>query len=92
MSEKTNRLLEQASELVSLDEFDEALNIYTKILKINPNNIGALIDKAVTLQRIGKNSQALKLFERALKIQPTNIDGLIGMGSVLHGQKKFSDA
>ena len=43
MSEKTNRLLEQASELVSLDEFDEALNIYTKILKINPNNIGCLL-------------------------------------------------
>ena len=110
MSEKTNRLLEQASELVSLDEFDEALNIYTKILKINPNKEMELnklmevdkdyaekfykkgIVKVVHLLRIGKNSQALKLFERALKIQPTNIDGLIGMGSVLHGQKKFSDA
>ena len=47
---KTNRLLEQASELVSLEEFDEAFDIYNKILKKEPKNISALIDKAVTLQ------------------------------------------
>ena len=56
--QKTNRLLEQASELASLEEFDEALGIYDKILKKEPKNVSALIDKAVTLQRIGKNSLA----------------------------------
>ena len=32
----TNRLLEQASELVSLEEFDEAFDIYNKILEEEP--------------------------------------------------------
>ena len=80
---KTNRLLEQASELVSLEEFDEAFDIYNKILKKEPKNISVLIDKAVTLQRIGKNSQAFILFNRALKIETENIDALIGKGSIL---------
>ena len=58
--QKTNRLLEQASELASLEEFAEAFAIYDKILKKEPKNISALIDKAVTLQRIGRNSQGSK--------------------------------
>ena len=72
--QKTNRLLEQASELASLEEFAEAFAIYDKILKKEPKNISALIDKAVTLQRIGRNSQALTLFNRALKLEVDNID------------------
>ena len=66
MVQKNNILLEQASELVSLEEFDEALHIYNKVLRSDPSNTSALIDKAATLQRIGKNHQALKLFDRAL--------------------------
>ena len=73
MIQKNNILLEQASELVSLEEFDEAFHIYDKILSIDPKNISALIDKALTLQRIGKNSHAVKLFDKALKIEPKNI-------------------
>ena len=62
MSQNIRRLLEIASDLASQDEFNEALHIYNKILKDNPKNVSALIDKAVTLQRIGKNPQAIKLF------------------------------
>ena len=71
-------LLEQASELVSLEEFDEAFHIYNKILRDDPKNINALIDKGVTLQRVGKNIQSIKYFDKALKIKPKNIDGMIG--------------
>ena len=78
MPQNIEMLLENASELVSLDEFDEALLIYDKILTVNPKNVYALIDKAITLQRIGKNYESIKLFNRALKIQPKNVDGLIG--------------
>ena len=49
MSQNIRRLLEIASDLASQDEFNEALHIYNKILKDNPKNVSALIDKAVTL-------------------------------------------
>ena len=54
-------MLEQALDLAEEQEYDEAILIYNKILKINPNNMNAIIDKATTLQRLGKNSLALTL-------------------------------
>ena len=63
-------MLEQALDLAEEQEYDEAILIYNKILKINPNNMNAIIDKATTLQRLGKNSLALTLYERALKNEP----------------------
>ena len=36
MKQNVDRLLEQAHELVLFEEFDEALNIYNKLLTINP--------------------------------------------------------
>ncbi len=57
-------LLEQASELVSLEEFDEAFHIYNKILRDDPKNINALIDKGVTLQRVGKTSNRLNILTK----------------------------
>ena len=52
MEQNIGRLLEQAHELVLFEEFDEALNIYNKLLTINPKNVSTLIDKAVTLQTV----------------------------------------
>ena len=68
MVEKIIELLEHISELTLLEEYDEVLDLYDKILRIDPKNIIALIDKAVTLQRMGKNSLALKLFNNAYKL------------------------
>ena len=52
-------MLESAADLCDQQEFLEAVKIYNKILDADPENIGALLDKASTLQRIGDNKKSL---------------------------------
>ena len=54
-------LLEQASELVSLEEFDEAFHIYNKILRDDPKNINALIDKGLLNNELQKTANRLNI-------------------------------
>ena len=82
-------MLEQASDLAEDQEFEEALLVYDKILKSDPKNISAMLDKAATLQRLGKNSQSFQLYDSVLKEDPKNLDALIGKGTLLHSKSKF---
>ena len=87
MTTKIKQLLQDASALALSEEYQEALILYDKILKIDPKNLDALTDKATTLQRIGKNSEALDYYQKVLQVNPKNIDALIGKGASLHAQK-----
>ncbi len=81
MDNKFQKMLEQASDLAEEQEFEEAILLYDKILKKEPKNIPALLDKAVTLQRMGKNSQSFQLYEYVLNQDTKNLDALIGKAS-----------
>ena len=85
-------LLEQAQELCELGEFNQAILIYDRILKKDPNNISALIDKGVTLQRLEQNESSLECLKIALSIEPGNIDALVSIGATLHAMKEFNTA
>ena len=69
-------MLAQAFELCEDGDYLEALKIYDSVIKKNPKNIQAIIDKAVTLQNIGRLKQSIKLYDKALQIDPSNIDAL----------------
>jgi len=64
--QKTNRLLEQASELASLEEFAEAFAIYDKILKKEPKNIK---DMTTVLNKI-KHKKMYWALQRCLEAVP----------------------
>ena len=85
-------LLEQAHELCELGEFNQAILIYDRILKKEPNNISALIDKGITLQRLEQNESSLECLKMALSIEPGNIDVLVSIGATLHAMKEFNAA
>jgi tetratricopeptide (TPR) repeat protein len=59
---------------LQLEFFDEALLAYTNSININPNQIGALFNRAIVKNKLGKKSQALEDYDAALKIDPNNLD------------------
>lgn len=51
-------------------EYDKAISQFNKVLKIDPNNIDALYNKANTLSKTEKFRQAIPLYQQVLKLDP----------------------
>ena len=65
-------LLNNAYELSEVGKYTEALKFYDKVLEIEPNNLGAIIDNGVTLQNLGFLRKAIEMYERALILDGEN--------------------
>ena len=87
-----SEMLEKASKLCEDEKYTQALKYYENILRIESNNVVAIIDYGVTLQNLGLHRHALEMYDRALTIQPKNLVALINKGSVLHTLQKYSEA
>ena len=82
----------KANDCLDDENFLEAVEFYDLILKIDPINISALIDKGVTLQILGRIKLSIRSFDKALELSPKNIDALINKGSALHLSEQYFDA
>ena len=87
-----DELFAKANSCVDDENYLEAIEFYNLILKIDPKNISALIDRGVTLQIIGRIKLSIRSFDNALELSPKNLDALINKGSALHLDEKYLDA
>lgn len=87
-----DELFAKANSCVDDENYLEAIEFYNLILKIDPKNISALIDRGVTLQIIGRIKLSIRSFDKALELSPKNLDALINKGSALHLDEKYLDA
>ena len=71
LNEEVNALFLQANVCLDNEDFSESIKFYDLILKIDSNNIPALIDKGTTLQILGRIKLAIRCFDKALEISPT---------------------
>ena len=92
LSLKLVELFLKANDCIDDENFLEAIEFYNLILKIDPKNISALIDKGVTLQILGRIKLSIRCFDKALELSPKNIDALINKGSALHLSEQYFDA
>ena len=92
LNREVTRLFLQANNCLENEDFSESIQFYDLILKIDPKNTSALIDKGTTLQILGRIKLAIRCFNKALNISPDNVDALINKGSALHSSKKYLDA
>jgi hypothetical protein len=65
-----DNLLSEGMDFFGKEEYDKAILQFDKILKIDPNNVDALYNKANTLSRTGKFGTAIPLYEQVLKLDP----------------------
>jgi len=80
----SDQLLTEAFECVEDGNYADALKLYNLVLRHDPANIRALVDKGVTLQNMGRIKSALVSYDEALSISPDNIDAWINKGAALH--------
>jgi len=92
MEKKFMKLFEDAFDYCEEGNYLQALKCYDEILTIEPQNIGALIDKGTTLQNLGKLKTSIKFYDKALSLNRNNLDALVNKGSALHSLGLFSQA
>ena len=77
----------------NLGNYEQALQCYDNILKIDSKNIDIQYQKANTLEKLEKYDEALKLFDELLKSQqPNNIEILNKKGHILYILRRYEEA
>jgi tetratricopeptide (TPR) repeat protein len=86
-----NTLLKEGVALNDAGKYAEAIAKYEEILKVDPNNMTALYEKAFTLTAWGKPDEAIPCFE---KIIATNNDptAYVGLANIYDNKGDFEKA
>jgi tetratricopeptide (TPR) repeat protein len=64
-------------------EYDQAIQLYDEIIKIDPFNVNALMNKANALDHMGNHTEALTWYDSALNIDPDNAETWYNKGVTL---------
>jgi len=92
MNSKEKVLICKGIDRVKQGRLDEALELYDKVLELNPANTEAWNNRGVTLFRMGRLEEALECSNRALEIEPNNLEALRNMGFILKTMGRFDEA
>ena len=75
---KKNLTLEEIYDLAlqyhKKENYIDAINLYNKILEIEPNHFGSIVNLGVVLSTIEKYDLAKPLLEKAIEINSNNVD------------------
>ena len=66
--EQIEELFIEAAKILTLGDFDKALELFEKVLELDSNHVKALEAKAVILMQKERIDEAQEVIERALKI------------------------
>jgi tetratricopeptide (TPR) repeat protein len=77
---------------LQLEFFDEALLAYTNSININPNQIGALFNRAIVNEKLGNLNEALNDYDTALKLDPNNLDIYQNKSAIFEDLGEFESA
>ena len=87
--QKLNKMLSAGLIALRQNKNNEALQIFEKILEIDPTNSMAWNNKGVALRKLKKIEEAIECFNKALSIEPKLIRAMINKARALKMQKKF---
>ena len=74
------------------NKFEEAQDLYSQVLKINPIHSNALNNLGVVFKQLKKNNKAVNCFEKVIKIDPTNFNTLNMLGNTYKELKEIQKA
>ena len=81
--------LEQGRELEKAGQVDRAMNLFSTILRKDPENLEAHYALGSLYEKIGQHLQALEQFERANRVDPGNVDVMIRRANALAVLNRF---
>lgn len=73
-------LFDEGINSFNIDEYDEAITIFTKVLMMDPDHPDAQYYMALSWANKGNYNKALAEFTKAIKKNPHDTDSLIGRG------------
>ena len=92
MDNDIEELFDQGLDRFNIDEYDEAIEIFKKVLEMNPDHPDALYYIALAWANKGDYSQAIADFTKAMEKDPLDTDSLIGRGQAWKSKGKVKRA
>lgn len=72
--------------------YNDAIENFTRVLKIDSNHINALSKRAFCYSLTGSYQEAIADFDKVIKIKPDYLQGYLSRGSAKNKTKQFSQA
>jgi tetratricopeptide (TPR) repeat protein len=85
-------LVKYGEKETSRNNFEKALIIFDRAIRINPTFDSAYGDKALVFDRMGKLDESLKMYSKALEINPKNSVTWHNKGLTLIKKKRMDEA
>ena len=92
MDKEIEELFLEAAKILTLKEFDKALELFNRILEIDPNYIKALEARAVIYMQKNEIELAKIDLEKAINIEPENARLYFRLGQVYYREKDLDKA
>jgi len=92
MNTKEKVLIHRGMDKVKRMEYEEALEIFDRVLATNSQIPEAWNNKGVALFRLGRAEEAIMCYERSLAMDPENLDALRNKGVVLRSLGNLEEA
>ncbi|MDI6815207.1 MAG: tetratricopeptide repeat protein, partial [Dehalococcoidales bacterium] len=75
-----------------IQKYEDAKNIYDKILKLNPDDLATLNNRGVTYAKLGKYDEALADYNRSLELRPDDPATLYNRGNTYAKLGRYVEA
>ena len=92
MNNKEKILLNRGIDKVRQKKFEEALEIFERVLGMDQEIPEVWNNQGVALYGLGRLEEALQSYDRCLAIDPENLDALRNKGFLLRNQKRLEEA
>jgi len=91
-NENTNALVVKGNSLISLGQFEKAIETYGNAIEINPDFAEGWFRMGRVLSSNDQHDLAIKHFDQAIKIDPSYADAYIGKAFTLMTLERYDDA
>jgi tetratricopeptide (TPR) repeat protein len=85
-------LIDTGLALYNQGKYEEAVECYDKVLKVEPNNVYFLTNKGNALKNQGKYQEAINCYDQVLAIDPNIVDAMNGKCDILYNIGKYKKA
>jgi tetratricopeptide (TPR) repeat protein len=92
LSSEVNAGIEYASQMLSQKQYQQALNVYKKLITMDPNSSLTFYLTAYTYTALGDTKSAEQNLKKALEIFPEYREAAISLSSLYKNQNRIDDA
>lgn len=92
MNIKEKVLIHKGMDKVKQGLYQEAIEVYDRVLSMNPESTYAWNNRGVALFKAGRTQEALECYDQSLKHDPQNLDALRNKAFLLMSTGRLEDA